>query len=166
MSFVSFAIVTDWSPIRSRWIELWRTASTSRRSVRDGCLERERLLDELLDAVVAVVDLVVERDHLVAELGVLRLERVERAAHGAEHDLALLLQARLEAVEPLLVLELSSEPPRHVVLGALVGRLREDLRRRVVLDEDPVPALAVLVHLDARRTPSCRRRAPPAACCA
>ena len=41
----------------------------------DGGLEGKRLLDELLDPVVARIDLVVERDHLVAELRVLRLER-------------------------------------------------------------------------------------------
>ena len=59
--------------------------------------------------VVAVVDLVVERDHLVAELDVLRLERVDRAGHRAEDDLALLLEIRLERLEALLVLD-----ARHV----------------------------------------------------
>ena len=39
----------------------------------DGRLLREQLLDRLLDPVVARVDLVVERDDLVAELGVLRV---------------------------------------------------------------------------------------------
>ena len=71
----------------------------------DGRLERERLLDELLDAVVARVDLVVEGDHLVAELGILGLERGDRAAERAEAQLALLLDARLELVEPLLELD-------------------------------------------------------------
>ena len=71
----------------------------------DGGLEGEDLLDELLDPVVALVDLVVERDHLVAELGVLRLERVERAAQGPQADVALLLQARLEPFEALPVLD-------------------------------------------------------------
>ena len=76
---------------------------------RHGCLLREQLADRLLDPVVAVVDLVVERDHLVAELDVLRLEGVDRAAHRAEDDRALLLEVRLERVEALLVLD-----PRHV----------------------------------------------------
>ena len=39
---------------------------------RDGRLLREQLLDRLLDPVVARVDLVVERDDLVAQLDVLR----------------------------------------------------------------------------------------------
>ena len=68
---------------------------------RDRGLLCEQLLDRPLDPVVARVDLVVERDHLVAELDVLRLERVDRAAHRAEDDLALLLEARLERVEAL-----------------------------------------------------------------
>jgi hypothetical protein len=55
--------------------------------------------------VVARVDLVVEADHLVAELDVPPLERVHRAPHRAEDDLALLLQARLEGVEPGLELD-------------------------------------------------------------
>ena len=75
---------------------------------RDRRLLRQDLLDRLLDPVVARVDLVVERDDLVAELDVLRLHRVDRAAERAEDDGALLLQARLERVEALLVLD-----PRH-----------------------------------------------------
>ena len=55
--------------------------------------------------VVARVDLVVERDHLVAQLDVLRLERVDRAADRAEDDVALLLEARLEGVEARLELD-------------------------------------------------------------
>ena len=64
-------------------------------------LERERLLHELLDAVVADVDLVVERDHLVAELGVLRLECGDGAADGTEAEVPLLLERSLERVETL-----------------------------------------------------------------
>src|SRR5688500_18494021 len=41
----------------------------------------------------------------------------------------------------------STEPPRHVVLGALVGRVGEDLLGAVVLDEDPRTGVARLVHL-------------------
>ena len=43
-------------------------ASTSRRSTRDRRLPREQRLDALLDREVALVDLVVEGDHLVGEL--------------------------------------------------------------------------------------------------
>ena len=50
--------------------------------------------------MVAVVDLVVERDDLVAELDVLRARARRRAPRiGAEDELALLLEARLERVE-------------------------------------------------------------------
>ncbi len=70
----------------------------------DGRLLREHLLDRLLEAVVARVDLVVEADHLVAELEVAPRERVHRAAHGAQDDVALLLEARLQHVEPRLEL--------------------------------------------------------------
>jgi hypothetical protein len=55
--------------------------------------------------VVPVVDLVVEGDHLVAELDVLRLEGVDRAAHGTECDGSLLLEVGLERLEPVLVLD-------------------------------------------------------------
>jgi len=75
---------------------------------RHGRLLREQLADRPLDAVVAVVDLVVERDHLVAELDVLRLECVDRAGHRAEDDAALLLEIGLERLEARLVLD-----PRH-----------------------------------------------------
>ena len=72
---------------------------------RHGCLLGEQLADRALDAVVAVVDLVVEGDHLVAELDVLRREGVDRAAHRPNGDLALLLEVRLERLEALLVLD-------------------------------------------------------------
>ena len=70
---------------------------------RDGRLPREQRLDSLLDLEVEPVDVVVERDHLVGELEVALGERVERAAEHAEHERALLLEARLELLE--LVLE-------------------------------------------------------------
>ena len=62
--------------------------------------------------MVAHVDLVVEGDHLVAELGVLRLERADRATQRPEAELALLLDAGLELVESLP--ELDSHPNRPV----------------------------------------------------
>ena len=48
-----------------------------------------------------VVDLVVERDHLVGQLDVALLERVQAAAERAEDERALLLERRLELVELL-----------------------------------------------------------------
>ena len=65
----------------------------------DRRLPREQVLHPLLDREVAVVDLVVERDHLVGELVVLLHERVERAAQRAEDERALLVDRRLELVE-------------------------------------------------------------------
>ncbi len=79
---------------------------------RDGGLPREHELDLALEALVAVVDLVVERDHLVAELDVLASERVHGAADRPRHDLADLLEAGLERVE--IGLQLGSHPKRPV----------------------------------------------------
>ena len=75
---------------------------------RDGRLPREHELDLLLERVVAVVDLVVEGDDLVAQLDVLRTERVHDAADRAQDDLSGLLESCLEGVE--LALELDSHP--------------------------------------------------------
>ena len=69
---------------------------------RDRRLLREQRLDAALDVEVDRVDLVVERDHLVAELGVLLPERVHRAAERAQDELSFFLQRRLGAVELLL----------------------------------------------------------------
>ena len=79
---------------------------------RDRRLAGERHLDLPLEREVALVDLVVERDHLVAELDVLGTEGVDGAADRPQHDLAGLLEARLEAVQ--LGLELDSHPNRPV----------------------------------------------------
>ena len=65
----------------------------------------KHLLDHALDPVVARVDLVVERDHLVAQLGVLALDDADRAPQAREDDRALLLERRLERVEALLELD-------------------------------------------------------------
>ena len=81
---------------------------------RDGRLLGEDLLDRPLDPVVADVDLVVEGDDLVAELHVLGLHRVDRAADGPQHHVALLLEARLERIEAGLVLEPRHHPKRPV----------------------------------------------------
>jgi hypothetical protein len=58
--------------------------------------------------VVALVDLVVERDHLVAELDVLRSQRVHDPADRPQDDLPGLLESGLEGIE--LALELDSHP--------------------------------------------------------
>ena len=65
----------------------------------DRRLPREQQLYALFDREVARVDVVVECDHLVSELVVTLLERVDRAAQCAQHELPLLLQRRLEQVE-------------------------------------------------------------------
>jgi hypothetical protein len=75
---------------------------------RDRCLACEHELDLLLERVVALVDLVVEGDDLVAEFRVLRAESVDDAADRAEDDLPRLLEAGLERVQ--LALELDSHP--------------------------------------------------------
>ncbi len=111
---VSFAIVTLWSPIRSRWMEPWSTARIEPEVGRHGRLLGENLLDLLLDRVVAPIDLVVEGDDLVAELDVLRLECVDRAPHGPEHERALLLEGCLEHVEGVLELDACHQPNRPV----------------------------------------------------
>ena len=54
------------------------------------------------DRAVARVDVVVEGDHLVRQLGVAPLERLERAAQRAQDELALLHQRGLEHVQLLL----------------------------------------------------------------
>ena len=75
---------------------------------RDRRLAREHELDLLLERVVAIVDLVVESDDLVAELDILRAQGVDDATDGAEDDLAGFLEPRLEGVQ--LSLELDSHP--------------------------------------------------------
>ena len=72
--------------------------STSLRSDGDRGLPREQVLHGLLDREVAVVDLVVEGDHLVGELVVLLHERAE-APRSARRTSVLLVDRRLELVE-------------------------------------------------------------------
>ena len=118
------------------------TASTRAEVDGNRRLAGQQRLDALLDRDVAAVDLVVEADHLVGELLVAPRERVQRRAERAQDEVALLLQRRLELRELLGEGDPhgSSEAPGDVALGALVGRLSEDLLGRVVLDEDPVAA--------------------------
>ena len=78
----------------------------------DRRLAREQELDSLLDAHIALVDVVVEGDHLVCELVVPLLERIDGAAERAQHERAFLLQRRLELVE--LLLERRPHPKRPV----------------------------------------------------
>ena len=75
---------------------------------RNRCLAREHELDLVLDGHVPVVDLVVERDHLVAQLDVLRAQGVDGAANRPGGDVAELLEARLQGVE--VGLQLGSHP--------------------------------------------------------
>ncbi len=74
----------------------------------DWRLPCEHELDLLLERVIAIVDLVVERDDLVAKLDVLRPERVHNTADRAEDDLAGLLEIRLEGIQ--FALELDPHP--------------------------------------------------------
>jgi len=68
---------------------------------RDRCLSREQALDALLDRQVVAVDVVVEGDHLVGQLGISALERQEDRAQRAEHEVALGLKLALELCELL-----------------------------------------------------------------
>ena len=65
-------------------------------------LPREQRLDPQLDLEVEPVDVVVEGDHLVGELDVALLERVQGAAEDSEHKGPFFLKAGLELVELLL----------------------------------------------------------------
>ena len=70
-----------------------RIASTSRRSAATGVCRASSDLDALLDREVAVVDLVVEGDHLVGELDVVAARaRSSAAAQRAQDEVALLLE--------------------------------------------------------------------------
>ena len=80
---------------------------------RDRGLAREQQLDPLFDLEVLRVDVVVEGDHLVGELDVLRAHRLDRAAQRAQHQLALEAKKRLELVE--LFLEGDSHQPNRPV---------------------------------------------------
>ena len=65
----------------------------------DGGLARKQELDAFFDPDVVLVDVVVERDHLVCELFVALLQSVDRAAKGTENQLTFLLESRLEQIE-------------------------------------------------------------------
>ena len=78
----------------------------------DRVLPSEHQFDLALDRLVSTVDLVVERDDLVAQLHVLRAERVRDTADRPHDDLAGFLEARLESVE--LPLQLDPHPNRPV----------------------------------------------------
>ena len=85
------------------------------------------------------VDLVVERDDLVGELEVAVLERgrAPPAASGGRGRSRPGARPRAASSSSWKLVR-SAEAAGDVVLGALVGRVREDLRGLVVLDEDPV----------------------------
>jgi hypothetical protein len=75
----------------------------------------QELPDRLLDPVISGVDLVVEGNHLVAELGVLRPENVDGAAQRPQDERALLLQGGLEGVEAGLKLDAGHRQPNRPV---------------------------------------------------
>ena len=79
---------------------------------RDRRLAREQGLDLSLDPMRSLVDLVVEGDHLVRELRVVRSQRVERSTQRPQDEVALLLDGRFQLVE--LFLQLDSHPNRPV----------------------------------------------------
>ena len=89
--------------------------SSARRAevARDGRLLREQELDPLLDLEELGVDVVVEGDHLVGELDVLRADGLDGATERAQHELALTAQRQLELVE-LLLKEIRTYPNRLV----------------------------------------------------
>jgi hypothetical protein len=65
----------------------------------DRRLARKQKLDALFDPNVMLVDIVVERDHLVGELFVALLESIDRAPQGTQDQLTFLLECRLEKIE-------------------------------------------------------------------
>ncbi len=69
---------------------------------RDRRLPREQKLHRLLRPQVHVVDVVVERDHLVGELGIPGNERLDCGPHRAEDELGLDVEQLLELAELLL----------------------------------------------------------------
>ena len=56
-------------------------------------------LDLPLEREIPLIHLVVERDHLVAQLDILGSQRIDRAADRPKNDLAGLLEAGLQGVE-------------------------------------------------------------------
>jgi hypothetical protein len=104
----------------------------------DGGLQREQRLDPLLERVVAAVDLVVERDHLVGEVDVAAVEGVDRRPQGPQHDLPLLLQRLLEALE--LFVEDVARHPR--MLSALAAPAAERVILRSVSRSERVSTAA------------------------
>ena len=77
---------------------------------RDRRLAGEQQLDPLLDLEVLGVDVVVERDHLVRELVILRAHRLDRSAERAQDELALGPQRQLERVQLLLEADARHRP--------------------------------------------------------
>ncbi len=59
-------------------------------------LAGEQRRDSLLDADVLPVDLVVEGDHLVGELGIALLQRLHRTSERPQDELAFLDEVRLD----------------------------------------------------------------------
>ena len=143
---------THWSPIRSMCMMMWSSDATSRRSPATGRLAGEQREDRLVDLEVASVDPIVVGDHQLCELDVLMGQRLERPVQLLDHEVEAGERVRFELRELLVELRPdlpvrrvdgaalssagSSKPAGDVVLGALIGRAREQLLGVVVLDED------------------------------
>ena len=85
---------------------------------RDRRLPREQRLDALLEREVAGIDVVVEGDHLVRELGIVLAKRVDRPAHGAQDEVTFFEQRRLQSVHLFL------QRHTHVPEPTRIGRSR------------------------------------------
>ena len=78
------------------------------------------------------------------------------------HDSSLAIAALRTAIPAAALIALRlPESPRNIIFGPLVPRAGENLLGGAELRQDARPAAR-----SARRSPSGRRRAPPAACCA
>jgi hypothetical protein len=84
---------------------------------RDRRLESEERLNRAFDREEEVVDLVVERDHLVGELDVPLLQRPVRSADRRDDALAFLLQLRFEPVESFVDRHPDTVHPRNSSLS-------------------------------------------------
>ena len=106
----------------------------------DRRLRREQREDRLVDLQVAAIDDVVVGDHQLGQLDVLVPHRLHGPIERPDHEVQPIESAASSARSSSLVLQpdsdrASADLPGHVVLGALIGRVGEDLLGLVVLDE-------------------------------
>ena len=140
----------------------------------DGRLQREQREDPLVDLEVAAVDAVVVGDDDRRELDVLVLERldhaVDRPTTMSSAPSACSSSARELVVEVRRRWPLApwlAELPGDVVLGALVGRVGEDLLRSGRTRRGaPIAVGLPGVEVDDEERRPVATRARPAACCA